>query len=288
MRCGRASLSSNSRTSEEASATWLNALCFVARLQHIAAEPATLARPWGRPPIQKAETTDPLWAAKHLGLKAKRNALHYLNLENCDAATGIDMKRRTLISTLATASTAPLLGGCDKLIEWMDRSQDTVFDWTEDVPLQNGTMAVVKRTARLSANHIAGGGGGSFNRGMTLQITSPQQKELPGPWSDVYVPLLLDYDSETNEWFLVATFFHCDSWYNLGRPALPYTEYRFRQGRWQRQDLSPKLIGRKANLYIADHPPKAPHLTTPAKQDEVEPGTGKEYLMIVSQWASGC
>jgi len=30
---------------------------------------------------------------------------------------------------------------------------------------------------------------------------------------------------------MVATFFHRDSWYELGRPTLPYTEYRYRNGR---------------------------------------------------------
>lgn len=63
-------------------ATALHALCVIARLHHIAAEPAHLAHQLGWPPSHTPSTDDLLLAAKHLGLKARliRSPLDRLNL----------------------------------------------------------------------------------------------------------------------------------------------------------------------------------------------------------------
>ena len=50
----------------------LAALCTIARLHHIAADPATLAHQLGLAPTEAVSHVDLLRAAKHLGLKAKR------------------------------------------------------------------------------------------------------------------------------------------------------------------------------------------------------------------------
>ena len=60
----------------------LQSLCVIARLHHIAAEPAHLAHQLGWPPSHTPSTDDLLLAAKHLGLKAKlsRSPVDRLNL----------------------------------------------------------------------------------------------------------------------------------------------------------------------------------------------------------------
>ena len=60
----------------------LQSLCVIARLHHIAAEPAHLAHQLGWPPSHTPSTDDLLLAAKHLGLKAKlsRSPIDRLNL----------------------------------------------------------------------------------------------------------------------------------------------------------------------------------------------------------------
>lgn len=60
----------------------LQSLCVIARLHHIAAEPAHLAHQLGWPPSHRPSTDDLLLAAKHLGLKAKlsRSPIDRLNL----------------------------------------------------------------------------------------------------------------------------------------------------------------------------------------------------------------
>lgn len=52
----------------------LAALCAIARLHHVAADPATLAHQLGFSPAEALGVDDLLQAAKHLGLKAKRSA----------------------------------------------------------------------------------------------------------------------------------------------------------------------------------------------------------------------
>lgn len=65
-----------------ASAGALQSLCVIARLHHIAAEPAHVAHQLGWPPSHHPSTEDLLLAAKHLALKAKlsRSPIDRLNL----------------------------------------------------------------------------------------------------------------------------------------------------------------------------------------------------------------
>ena len=59
----------------------LAALCAVARLHQIAADPATLAHQLGLAPLDPVSTQDLLRAAKHIGLKAKRSKTSIDRLE---------------------------------------------------------------------------------------------------------------------------------------------------------------------------------------------------------------
>lgn len=168
------------------------------------------------------------------------------------------------------------------------------IEWKEEVRLQSGEMIIVKRTAKFKANNIAGGGGGSFNDGMTVEIIQPQLPDKPGLWSARFVPLIFDRDPESKEWFVVATFFHCDSWYELGRPKLPYTEYRFRGGRWIQQPLSPKWMGRITNILPADASdkkrlsPKEP-LSVAEKEGILNnPAISPKFKSVTDKWQHGC
>ena len=53
----------------------LQALCLIARLHHIAADPATLAHQLGWPSSHRIDIDDLLIAARHIGLKAKRSRI---------------------------------------------------------------------------------------------------------------------------------------------------------------------------------------------------------------------
>ena len=99
----------------------LDALCLIARLHHIAADPAALRHQLGKAPSEAAGVDDLLLAARHLGLKAKRSRteaerLHLaalpalalmrdgriVVLAQCDA-------RRVLIQDTSAATSRPMI-----------------------------------------------------------------------------------------------------------------------------------------------------------------------------------
>ena len=163
------------------------------------------------------------------------------------------------------------------------------LEWTEEVRLQSGEVIVVKRTAKLKGNAIAGGGGGSFNDGMTVQIIQPAKPDNPGVWSARFVPLVFDRDPASKEWFMVATFFHCDSWIELGRPKLPYAEYRYRNGQWLQQALSAQSFGLAANMFTGLGPKGVKNWSADEKASRLnDPTISPKYKSVTDKWQHGC
>ncbi|WP_301255768.1 type I secretion system permease/ATPase [Eleftheria terrae] len=64
-------MASHPQQAESAGLARLQALCLIARLHHVAADPAALLHQLGKAPSETLSTQDLLLAAKHLGLKAK-------------------------------------------------------------------------------------------------------------------------------------------------------------------------------------------------------------------------
>lgn len=163
------------------------------------------------------------------------------------------------------------------------------IEWREEVQLASGEVVHVRRTAKLKENRIAGGGGGSFNEGMTVEITQPLKRDNPGVWSARFVPVIFDRDPVTKEWTMVATFFHCSSWNELGRPKLPYTEYRYRDNQWIQQPLSPQWIGKPANMFTGMTPDWSKDLTVVEKAGRLnDPMVDPSFRSVSSKWQHGC
>ncbi len=166
---------------------------------------------------------------------------------------------------------------------------DSELAWTEEVRLSGGETIVVKRTAKTKPYGELGGPGGWENEGMTLQIVKPQTPDNPLIWDARFVPLLFDRDSATGQWFIVATFYSCQSWYDLGRPALPYTEFRFRDGRWVQGPLTAALIGREGNMLTSIRSSGEPNHTLASKEAVMsEPKIDPSYKRVVDNWRTGC
>lgn len=183
------------------------------------------------------------------------------------------------LAQLSAALGAALLVACD----------NGPLAWKEEVRLQSGETIVVKRTAKLKANAIAGGGGGSFNEGMTVEIVQPVKPDNPALWSARFVPLIFDRDAATKEWFMVATFFHCDSWYELGRPKLPYTEYRFKDGQWVQRALSAQWFGRQANMFTGMGPKGVKDWTAEEKASRLnDPTISPKFKSVTDKRQHGC
>jgi hypothetical protein len=163
------------------------------------------------------------------------------------------------------------------------------FEWKEEVKLQSGEVVVVKRTAKSKPFGEIGGAGGWENEGMTVQIIQPLKADNPPLWDAKFVPLVFDRDPQTKEWFMVATFVSCTSWYELGRPKLPYTEYRVKNGQWRQQALSPNLIGREGNMLTTIHSTGEPDHTISSKEGiNNDPAISPEYKRVVRNWTTGC
>lgn len=162
------------------------------------------------------------------------------------------------------------------------------LQWQEEVQLASGEVLVVQRVVKgVSPMGEVGGPGGWDSEGMTVAVLSPARADNPPVWEGPFVPLLFDRDAQTGQWFMVATFYSCESWYALGKPKLPYTEYRLKDGRWQQQSLTPSLIGRKANMLTNIHSTGEENHTLASKAKSVS-RAAPEYQEIVSTWSTGC
>jgi hypothetical protein len=186
------------------------------------------------------------------------------------------MNRLTLMAAIAALL---LLNACGK----------SNISWNEEVQINGGEIILVKRTAKTKAFGEIGGPGGWENEGMTVEVIKPELKDKPPIWNFPFVPLLFDQDAKTKQWFMVATFYSCTSWYDLGRPALPYTEYRLIDGKWIQKPLSQEVIGRPANMLTSVRSSGEPDHTIGSKTSAMgDTRITKKYLIILDKWSTGC
>lgn len=146
---------------------------------------------------------------------------------------------------LISSGLSLLLMGCDKT--WRG-------SWQDEVKLHSGQSIWVKRTVEYTRNgrdYITKEGGNITS--MTVKIEVPENSIAPPPpiWSFNAVPLLLDYDTKKKTWFIVASFFYCDSWEEAGKPALEQWQYEVENDQWIIKPLDTKLVGRMTNLMIS-------------------------------------
>ena len=163
------------------------------------------------------------------------------------------------------------------------------LEWKEEVQLQSGEVIVVKRTAKTKAFGEIGGPGGWENKGMMVEVIQPQKPDNPPIWNFPFVPLIFDRDPQTQQWFMVATFYSCESWYALGKPNLPYTEYRLENKLWVQQPLSPQFIGRPANMLTSIRSSGEPDHTIASKTSaDSDTRIAPEFRTVVGKWSTGC
>ena len=85
----------------------LRALCLIARLHHVAADPAHLAHQLGWPPTHEADAQDLLLAAHQLGLRAKRSR------SSAERLTMVELPALAVIADEAGAARIVVLAQCD-------------------------------------------------------------------------------------------------------------------------------------------------------------------------------
>ena len=164
------------------------------------------------------------------------------------------------------------------------------FSWKEEVQLHDGQVLTVRRTIQFKEYQPAGGGGGADTPESTLEVIAPQRPDTPQRWSQPpLLPMIFDRDDETKEWFVVATFYMCTAWYDLGRPKLPYAEFRFRGGQWVQQPLSAKFVGLEANMLVPNQGDVDRDHTLASKSGLMnDPANSLRHRRVVSSWKTNC
>lgn len=168
---------------------------------------------------------------------------------------------------------------------------DHYLRFKEEVQLSSGEVVVVDRKFKTEALGEVGGPGGWEAKFNSMLIIKPVRAENPPIWQSEIglIPILFDQDPQTKEWFIVTTFYMCDAWEKIGRPKLPYAEFRLRNGQWQRVDLSPQHIGREANVLTdimsKDELPSHTLSTKHARMSDLH--IAPKYTKIVDDW-TGC
>lgn len=154
--------------------------------------------------------------------------------------------------------------------------------------MSSGQVMLIERTALGKKFGELGGTGGWESHQMSLEIKDQSVAHPPAKWQERWVPMLIDQDAQSKEWFIVATFYTCTDWYDLGRPKLPYVEYRYRQGKWQQLPLNQQLSGRVANLLTGPRADGESALVTiediRLRNDRAAP----KFKKILSTWNTSC
>lgn len=123
----------------------------------------------------------------------------------------------------------------------------------EEIKLSNGEVIIVDRKFITTPLGEIGGSGGWDAKYNSFEIVSPDRSDNPPIWESKsgLIPVLFDRDPTTNEWFLVASFFMCSAWEQIGKPKYPYAEFRVINGQWQQISLSPNHFGKSTNIYTS-------------------------------------
>ena len=192
----------------------------------------------------------------------------------------------------------------------LTRCGEVNIDWKEEVRMADGEILLLHRTAKgkVIGGDMLGRAAGWQEKEMTLEALKLPANWAPPPlWRTEYVPILLDYQPQEHTWSVVATFYYCGSWKQLGRPTLPYVEYQSKNGEpWQVIPLEQRLIGRKTNLltgpkssgepardeteWLRKRIPnyrETPNTVTVEEKDWRGRNAGKKYKSILAVWG-GC
>lgn len=198
--------------------------------------------------------------------------------ENTLANGGFSVNKKRVLSLLVLC--VALLNACGQVD----------LKWSEEVQLSSGKNIIVKRAAKGKKIGEIGGPGGWEQKEMSVEIDAKDSEIFNPPvWRTAYVPVLLDYDTSRKEWLIVATFYTCQGWYDLGRPKLPYVEYRVaNDGQWRIVPLDAALIGRKANMLTGVSSGGEPPLVTRKDKAERDSEAAKKYQEVVGSWQSNC
>lgn len=127
-------------------------------------------------------------------------------------------------------------------------------DWQEEIQLSNGDTVWVYRQAdfiRKKPDFLTKEGGVVSKMMVTITVPENSIASPPPVWHFNAVPLLLDYDREKKGWFIIASFFYCNSWTAAGYPATDHWQYIVKDNQWVIVPLDKKYLGREPNMFLS-------------------------------------
>ncbi len=162
--------------------------------------------------------------------------------------------------------------------------------WKEEVRLSDGRLIVVKRTAK-----------GTITRDMAMRATGWKPRETtvripeldgfahPPVWRSGLIPVVMDYDTASSTWSVVATYMWCSTWYDMGRPTVQYVQYISVGGEaWRVVPLQPGLIGRRANLLTHIRPTGESGLIREEYKEMLWRTSADQFKSISTTWKTSC
>jgi hypothetical protein len=165
------------------------------------------------------------------------------------------------------------------------------IEFREQILLASGEILTATRVIDGTAGMEIGGPGDWEVHYVSLEVSSPESSVHLPKWESTagLLPVLLDKDPGDGEWSLLATFGTCDSWFQFGRPKIPYAEFQLRGGKWQRVEMSLQWIGRQTNVWAdvrVDGEPQP--LTLAEKKKRFDLRTPRWFMRIEDHWIVGC
>jgi hypothetical protein len=166
------------------------------------------------------------------------------------------------------------------------------IEWKEEVLLQTGEAIIVKRVIQMQEDFELSQGRNWVPREQKLNIKHPLLNNgQEAIWALDAVPIILDYDIQRKQFFIVATIALCEQDRALGRPRPPYLLFEFSGGEWRQVELRPVLEGKTANLLITNYL-KVDGRTVIEKQKreihESTPGLSPGRLKVLLQYPITC
>jgi hypothetical protein len=162
------------------------------------------------------------------------------------------------------------------------------LSWAEEVQIGSSEVVLLNRTAHAKELRELGGTSSWSGTNMTLEIVLPKNAAAAPKWDFPLVPILVDRVPGSQDWLVVATFYDCISWYNLGRPKTPYVEFKTHEGTWQKIPLEESLVGRSANLLTGIRSSGESHLVTVREKADRDRRAAEKYRHVIANWETTC
>jgi len=123
--------------------------------------------------------------------------------------------------------------------------------WQEEIILHDGSTVWLERTVRYYRGFGVTGPANVKFSNFTITIEENPVAPTPLIWQSSEKPIIMDYDSQKQTWYVVTTRLWTQPIENWKGPDYPYKQYEVQNGQWIQTPLNPNLFGRKSNLLTA-------------------------------------